>query len=168
MRNRFTYQPLAVMSSRKMRILIGLVACLTLSLLASAQADCKIRYMYTWTIESETIEDIELGIPTTQFLCGYASSRNERSFRFVNLGLNQATLISHLSSDFCMDPDRIIDKVFKCNHSSYVIRLRIKSNQRNNKFDLKEYKIPIESINISYNSEEKVILIQLPTIKPIF
>ena len=149
----------------KMRLLIGLLICLSSSISAFGQADCKILFTYTWTAEPETDKDIELGLPTTQFLSGYTTDNEERSFYFVGLNSNMATLVSHLSSDFCMNRDRIMDKVFKGDKSFYLLKLRTRTNEKNKKFEIKEIKIPIGSLNIFFDTEKKQITIQLPTIK---
>jgi len=146
-----------------MRILIGLLIFLSFS--AWGQADCKIFFTYTWTVKSETNKKIELGLPTTQFLSGYTTDNKERSFYFVALDSNQATLISNLSSDFCMSRDRIIDKVFKGDKSFYLLKLRTRTTGKKQKFEIKEIKIPMDSLNIFFDTEKKQITIQLPTIK---
>jgi hypothetical protein len=150
----------------EMRILItGLLIYLSLSTSAFGQADCKIFFTYTWTVDQATDKQIELGLPTTDFLNGYTTDKEEESFYFVGLNLNKATLVSHLSSDFCMNRDRIIDKVFKGDKSFYLLKLRTKTDDRKGEFDFKEIKIPIDSLNIFFSTEEKQITIQLPTIK---
>ena len=146
-------------------LLIGLLICLSFSISAFGQADCKIFFTYTWTAEQETDKQIELGLPTTDFLCGYTSDNDEDSFHFVGLNSSRATLISHLSSDFCMSRDRMIDKVFKGDKSFYLFKLRTRTNEKEDKFEIKEIRIPIDSLNIFSNTEKKQITIQLPTIK---
>jgi hypothetical protein len=148
----------------KMKIL-GLFICLSISISVLGQMDCVIHFTYTWTVETETNREIELGLPTTPFLVGYETKNDERSFAFAELNSGEASLGSHLRSDFCMDYDRIIERVFKGDKSYYLLKLRTKKNEKGKKFKIKEIKIPIDSINFSIDKEERRIIIQLPTIK---
>lgn len=144
-----------------MRILITLFI-LAFSISASGQSDCTIFFTYTWTVEPGTSNEIDLGLPTSQFLSGYKSDDDQKSFYFVGLtSSHEKTLVSHLSSDFCMAPDKIIDKIFKGDNSVYLLKLRTKKNTS----QMKEIEIPIESIKFSFDVKKKQIIIQLPTIK---
>ena len=135
---------------------------LTFSISASGQSDCTIFFTYTWTVEPGTNKEIDLGLPTSQFLTGYTTDDDQKSFYFVALtSSNEKTLVSHLSSDFGMAPDRIIEKIFKGDNSSYLLKLRTKKNTS----QIKEIEIPIESIKFSFDAKKKQIVIQLPTIK---
>jgi hypothetical protein len=147
-----------------MRILIGLLSFLSVSISAFGQADCVTRFTYTWTTDSLTANKFDVGLPTTPFLVGYANKDDERSFYFVDLNSKTATMSSHLSSDFCMDRESIIERVFRGDKSFYLLKLRTTTNEKRTKLDVSEIKIPVDAIVFSVDSVKRTINIQLPKI----
>ena len=147
---------------QSMRTVIGLLIFASSSVFG--QADCVTRFTYTWTADSLTDNIYEVGLPTTSFLVGYADKDEERSFYFVDLNSKMATMRSHLSSDFCMDRESIIERVFKGDKSFYLLKLRTPVNEKRTKFDISEIKIPIDSIVFSVDSMKRIINIHLPKI----
>jgi hypothetical protein len=141
---------------------IVFIFLLTFSISGYGQSDCVIRFTYTWTTDSSKDNEIELGLPTTSFLGGYTIESDEESFHFVKINPNhEVTLVSHMSSEFCGGYQHTIDKFFKGNKSSYLLKLRTNSKDKE---QIREIKIPIDSINFSFDKTKKQIRIQLPDI----
>ncbi len=142
--------------------------CVFTSLPAWAQMDCVIHFTYTWTRDAVTDKKTELGLPTTLFLVGYEGKNDDRSFVFTELDRSSLTLSSHLSSQFCMEPERIIESVFKGDKSFYLLKLLARKNKKRNKFRTTEIKVPIEAIDFSIDKAARKIVIQMPLVKDTF
>jgi hypothetical protein len=138
---------------------IGFVFFLAFSVSAYGQADCVIRFTYTWTTDFIKDEDIEVGLPTTKFLGDYSTNGEDRSFVFVKLSNQEATLTSHMSSEFCREHQKTIDTFFKGKKNFYLLTLRT------NKEDKRQIEVPIDSITFSFDKIRRQIIIELPKIR---
>lgn len=107
-----------------MRIKILLLALLFVySKVLPAQACCKIFFTYKALLNDSLKKISKIGLPTTRLFVGYISKKNTTAFQIkdVKSNLINDTLISHLSSDFCREPDSIIKYAFKGKNKNYTI-----------------------------------------------
>jgi hypothetical protein len=134
-----------------------------------AQADCKILFRYIGSITSDSIKITKIGLPTTPFLIDYIHKNSQRAFSIYKLkdSIINDTLISHLSSDFCMESENIIDYVFKHPKRGYL--LRIFENQIGDpiKHKMQEILMPLDSIKFTseFIGNRRCIIIDLGNIK---
>ncbi|MFV0531538.1 MAG: hypothetical protein ACK5MD_08875 [Flavobacteriales bacterium] len=136
-----------------------------ISQLSFSQACCVFSYKISGKVTSDKIKLDRIYLPSTTFLVGYDKIDLQTGFYYVNLesGVFSNEFSSHLSSDFCMESELIIERVFK-KVIHYPIRITEKKKDHAGEFKTYELKIPTEQIEFLIN-ENKEIEIILPEIK---
>lgn len=152
--------------SKKLHIITLLIlSCFYLQ----AQPDCIILFKYKAIITSDSIKIAKIGFPTTPFLIGYISKTKDGAFSMYEPkdSIVNQILASHLSSDFCMDYESIINNVFKKKREGYLIKIFETQSGNPKKYKPLEILIPLDSIKFTSEIIEshKGIIIDLGKIK---
>jgi hypothetical protein len=134
---------------------------------AQTQQDCVIYFNYKGSIIGNTSKIARIGLPTTIFLKGYVNNKSARAFAIYSLRgpVFNVTGSSHLSADFCLEPEDIIQRVFKSDHKNYPVKLFLLKKNKPRTYSSKEVLVPIDSIRFSINRDERKIVIHLGRIK---
>jgi hypothetical protein len=134
-----------------------------------AQPDCIVFFKYVGSIKSDTVKIAKIGLPTTDFLGDYVTKEDRFAFFIskVKDSLINQVLISHMSSEFCMETDSIIKYFFKKKKIQYLVELFENQNSDSTKYRIVEILIPLDSIK--FRSEiingRKGIIVDLGRIK---
>jgi hypothetical protein len=134
---------------------------------AHTQQDCIIYFNYKGSITGNTSKIIRIGLPTTIFLKGYVNNKSARAFAIYSLRspVFNVTGSSHLSADFCLEPEEIIQRVFKSDHKNYPVKIFLLKQNKPRTYISRELHVPIDSIRFSINRDERKIVIHLGKIK---
>lgn len=145
--------------------LIGLFV--TCFVTAYTQQDCIIYFSYKGSLAGNATRIARVGLPTTMFLKGYVNNKSARAFSVYPLrgSVFNFTSSSHLSADFCLEPEDIIQRVFKSDHKNYPVKLYVLKTAKPRTYTSREILVPIDSIRFSINRDERKIVIHLGKIK---
>lgn len=130
---------------------------------ASAQADCVMYFTYKGEIKGNmTVGKIQ--VPSTAFLMGYEPVNDKFDSYVLPVDSNsfQVKCRSHLSSDFCMDKNGIVERVFK-KVESYPVTIFEQQKDHTGKYKMIKINIPTDQIKFVI-TESKELVIELPVI----
>ncbi|WP_243472779.1 hypothetical protein [Winogradskyella sp. MH6] len=148
-----------------MKKLIIILILVLISQLSFSQACCVLDFKISGKVTSDKIKLDRIYLPSTTFLVGYDKFDSQTGFYYVELGsdLFSTKFRSHLSSDFCMNAELIIERVFK-KVKKYPIRITEEKRDHAGEFKSYELEIPTEQIEFLINENEEIEIV-LPEIK---
>lgn len=114
------------------------------------------------TIAGDTAGVLGIGIPNTAFLLGHDKGNSGRAFYRATVpgGEIDEILRSNLSSEFCMEPQKVIDKVFVADRTTFPLAVYIEGDKNEYRIDL-----PIESVQFTADDDERKVVIDLGQIE---
>lgn len=129
-----------------------------------AQGDCMTPFIYSGKIRIKEFEIDKIYLPSTAFLSGAIKFNKFGGFKVIEPTSEDFHLqtSTNLSSDFCGEPQEIIDEFFS-KVKNYPIKITEKKKDRVGKHRTLEFEIPTKDITFKLN-EENIIIINLPQI----
>ena len=148
-----------------MKRVLSILILLLIGQIGYSQADCVLTFKISGKVTANGTKPEKIYLPSTVFLVGYEKFDSKTGFYYLDLKSESFSeeFRSHLSSDFCMDAELIVERVFK-KVKNYPIRIAEKVKDQAGDFKYYELEIPTEQIKFILNNEERIEII-LPNIK---
>lgn len=129
-----------------------------------AQGDCMTPFIYSGKIKVKEFEVGKIYLPSTRFLNGIVRFNELGGFKTVEPTSEEFYLktSTNLSSEFCGEPQDIIDDFFS-QVKIFPVRITEKVKDYDGKYRTLEFEIPAKDITFSVN-DENIIMIRFPDI----
>jgi len=142
-------------------LILAAIICFLMVTKIFAQADCIIWFKYKGSILSDSLKIEKIGLPTTPFLCGYIKETDREAFDLLELkdSVINDTCYSHLSSDFCLEYNYMLNRVFRKDNKGYPIEIFCSNTKDIAKRKMIELTLPIDKITFSPGNKESKLKI---------
>lgn len=143
---------------------IILLISVIISQIGFSQPDCVITFKYIGQVRADSFNVDKVFLPSTAYLVGYEKFVETGGFYSFDLDSMSFSndFPSHMSSDFCMEPENIVEHVFK-NVENYPVRISSQVKDQAGKCVMYESVIPIDQIKFVVTTDKNIEII-LPLI----